>query len=324
MRCYRLYLAFWGCVLAVGGLRATPVSAQRVEAILSHDSVAVGDRFMLTLTVLHGFSEAPSFPNLADPDSAFGDLVPVGLVSAGTRMLELGVRLDSVVYSVTTFALDSARVGALPVSFDGGATTVHSTPMILPVLSLVPQEATGIRDLAAPVAFGRPLWPWFLLGLAVLMIGVLVWHIFFRSRLPEVVETSPAAPAPRPQDVALARLRALENAPLATRTQVETYYVELSDAARTYLEERLEVPALEITTRELAEALVAAHVQHLVPGGVPQQVERVLNLADLVKFADVTPPMEEGREALDEAVQIVKRIESKLGQIVAREPAATL
>lgn len=323
MRTRWLYLLFWIAVPTVAGLGVAPACAQRVEAVLSHDSVAVGDRITLTLTALHGFGQAPSFPSLAEPDSAFGDLVLVGLASAGMRMLEPGVRLDSVVYSVTTFALDTARVGPLPVSFDGGATIVRSDPMILPIISLVPQEATAIRDLAAPVEFGRPFWPYFLLGLAVLLISVLVWYIFFRRRKPQVIDADPSTPTPRPQDVALERLRALKNAPLATRLQVESYYVELSDAARTYLEARLEVPALEITTRELAQALVDARIQHMVPGGVPKQVERVLSLADLVKFADVTPPVEEGRVALGEAVQIVERIETKLDQIVAREPAAT-
>ena len=323
MRTRWLYLLFWIAIPTVARLGVAPAFAQRVEAVLSHDSVAIGDRITLTLTALHGFGQPPSFPGLAEPDSAFGDLVPVGLASAGMRMLEPGTRLDSVVYSVTTFALDTARVGPLPVSFDGGATIVRSDPMILPIISLVPQEATAIRDLAAPVEFGRPFWPYFLLGLAVLLISVLVWYLLFRRRKPQVIDADPLTPIPRPQDVALDRLHALENAPLATRLQVESYYVELSDAARTYLEARLEVPALEITTRELAQALVDARIQHMVPGGVPKQVERVLSLADLVKFADVTPPVEEGRVALGEAVQIVVRIETKLGQIVAREPAAT-
>ena len=318
MRSRWFYRTLWGLVAA--GAITIPAAAQRVQATLSHDSITVGDRFTLTLSVLHGYSEAPSFPGLTEPDSVFGDLVPIDLASAGMRVIEPGVRLDSVVYNMTTFALDTAHVGALPVSFDSGATFIRSTPMFLPVISLVPQEATSIRDLADPVEFGRPVWPYFLLGLAVIMAGVLVWYFFFRQRKPDVIEAVPTAPGPRPQDVALARLRALGDAPLATRPQVEAYYVELSDTARTYLEQRLEVPALEITTQELTQALLGARIQHMVPGGIPQQVERVLNLADLVKFADVTPPAEEGRDALGETVTIVERIETKLTQIMAREP----
>ena len=111
----------------------------------------------------------------------------------------------------------------------------------------------------------------------------------------------------------------LKHAPLAERIQVEAFYVDVSDILRTYIENRLHMPALECTTRELVQILVGPSVQHQVPSGIPEQLEQVLSLADLVKFADVTPAVNEGRSVLNEAVKIVKRVEVKFDQRAAAD-----
>ena len=289
--------------------------AQHVEAYLSADSVTVGEQFTLTITALHGFEEPPSFPAALDPDSAFGDLVPLSLLSAGPQVIEPGVRLDSVVYNVTTFALDTAIVPPLRVSFGGGSVEAYTPRLELPVVSLVSQDAASIRDLADPVDFGAPLWPYFLLAIAIVTLAGLIWYFFIRKRPPEVIVQAPADPAKPPHTIALARLRALETAPLITRDQVEAYYVELSDIVRTYLEHRLGMLALESTTAEICEALIGQDLQHRVPSGVPQDVDRILSLADLVKFADFTPESDQGRTARETSVQVVNRTETKLEQV---------
>lgn len=299
---------------------SAPVAlGQQLEASFSADTVSIGEQFTLTITALHGFAEPPSFPAVSDVDSAFGDIVPLGLVSAGLELMESNIRLDSVVYNVTTFALDSARLPPMRVSFDGGAAEAFTPAVTLPVKSMVTQEATGIRDLADPVEFGIPPWPYVLLGIAVVILAGLIWYFFIRRRPPEVIVRQAADPTRPPHKVALARLRALETAPLVTRSQIEAYYVELSDIVRTYLEHRLGVLALESTTREIGQALVDGEVRHMVPAGLPSQVDRILSLSDLVKFADYSPPADQGQQARSESVQVVERVETKLEQVASGE-----
>ncbi|MDE2834015.1 MAG: hypothetical protein OXM02_05790 [Bacteroidota bacterium] len=310
-------LVFACLIMGVSGVRG--VCGQQLEAYMSADSVTIGERFTLTLTALHGFDESPSFPPVADVDSVFGDFVPLGLISAGTEIIEPGVRLDSVVYGVTTFALDSAILPPLRVGFESGATEGMTPAVMLPVISLVSQEASGIRDLAEPVEFGTPRWPYFLLGLGVVILAGLIWYFFIRKRPPEVIVQAPADPENPPHLIALARLRALETAPMATRDQVESYYVELSDTVRTYLEHRLGILALESTTPEIRQALLSHDVGHMMPSGIPTQVERILSLADLVKFANFSPEPAQGQQARLESVDVVERVETKLGQVASGE-----
>ncbi len=310
-------------MLLVGLLMmASPAHAQRVEAYLSADSVTVGDRFTLTLVALHGFETTPSFPDPSAGETVYGDVEVLGVAASGGRALgadNSGTRLDSVVYEATTFALDTAYVPALSIVFSGNADTfsVATPPLILPVSSLVPSEAEGIKDLAPLVEFASPVWPYVLLGLAMLvLVGLLIYYLRERRRPPEP-EPPPPPSEPRvsPYEAAIKRLRLLEKASLDAPAEIKPFFVELSDLLRTYLEEGLGVPALERTTRELMGEFENRTVRYKLPGGAPQRVYGILELSDLVKFAEVKPPGAQSRMALDETRKTVDVIEAKLRQI---------
>jgi len=303
-------------------IQPDPIQAQRVDAYLSEDSVSVGDRFTLTLITMHGFDEIPSFPSL---DSTFGDIMPIDLLSAGTRYMDADVRLDSIVYEVTTFALDTARLAPLTIGFGNNSVTVLTPERMLWVTSLVSSDVTEIRDMAPSVDFDRPLWPYILLGLAILIAGFLIWHIIRQQRQsgPPPTHGNNDDYKPSPATIALERLHALEDTPLVSRDQIETYYVELSDALRAYIEHRLLIPALESTTQELVRDLVHPDIQHQVPAGIPGQLEQILSLADLVKFADISPSIPEGRTVLEEAIKVVRRVEIKFDQRASSEKLAS-
>ena len=309
-------------LLAVMLPAALPAQAQRVEAYLSVDSASVGDRFQLTLVALHGFAAEPSFPDASASDSVFGDLEVLGLATAGSRPLgedNAGARIDSIIYDVTTFALDTAMVPPLEVSFstNDGNVSASSNPLLLPVISLVPDETEAIKDLAPLVEFSGPTWPYVLLALALLIgLGLLLYYLRLRKRPPEP-EPLPPPSEPRisPYEAAVARLRRLETAPLDVPDEVKPFFVELSDTLRTYLEDGLGVPALERTTRELMQEFEAQTVRHKLPGGAPKRVHGILELADLVKFADFKPPDAQSRMVLGETRKTVDVIEAKLRQI---------
>lgn len=298
-------------------LAALPCRAQRVEAHLSVDSASIGERFSLIVYALHAFPGEPSFPAAAATDSTFGDLEVLGIHGAGSRMID-GARLDSVVYDVTSFALDSAHVPPLPVTFEGGAATATTEELMLPMKSLVEPGAAAVRDITQLEEFGMPPWPYVLLGLAAVLAGALLVYFLRRKKQPLVLEADPEPPRVSPYEEALERLRRLEDARPAVPPEVKYYYVELSAALRAYFEGALGLPALEQTTRELVQDFDRATVRHLVPGSIASRTENTLGLADLVKFADFLPPTADHARAVDEAITIVEQVQAKLNQI-ARE-----
>ncbi len=297
-------------------LGAGQAPAQRLDVAVSVDSARIGERFLLTVSALHGFSEEPQFP---DQGADFGDLEDVRTVSQGHVITGMSARFDSIVFDVTTFSLDSAVVLPLGVTLHGG-TRRDSTPrLVIPVASVVPADADTIRGMAEAVFFEEPRmksmppWPWVLLGIAVLATTGGLWYWYTRRRTQVVLGEAQEGPVRSPYELAMDRLGALEQADLTAKGSEEPYFVELSETLRMYLEQRIGVPALEMTTGEVLREF--ALIRYKIPGGVPDEVQRVLGLSDLVKFAEFTPPGHESRTTLTEARHVIEQLEAKQRQL---------
>ncbi len=291
--------------------------AQSVEVRLSVDSVRVGDRFYLTLRATHELTTEPVFPSLDAGAEVFGDLEAIAIEGSGFTQVEgrsPAVRLDSVVYEVTTFALDTAYVPSIPVDFvvDGDTAFYASPPIELPIISLVPEDAEDIRDLAPIVEFPRNVWPWIigLLLIAALVAG-LIYYLSRRGPLIEQVILRAPEPVVPPYQEAIKRLRTLEkNSDLKEAAQVKPYYVELTETLRVYLDRRLHIHAMESTSDELLMEIEALTRSEILPAQAAYLTKRILQVADLVKFADMRPRPEVGHQALVETRKVLEIIEA--------------
>jgi hypothetical protein len=130
-------------------------------------------------------------------------------------------------------------------------------------------------------------------GLAALLI--LKW-----LRRPRPV---PPPPPPRPPwEVALERLDEARHAGLLQTQRFAEFFDRVNDAVREYLGARFGFDGLESTTDETLRALRRAPAF-----GLPMpEVAAFLQECDLVKFADVTPTLEECERALSEAERVVR------------------
>lgn len=306
--------------LVLALMLAAPARAQRVTAYTSADTVTVGQRFLLSLVVERPPEAQPLFPDeVADTpvDEATGHRIlgDLEILARKARRGDVagtaaGLVRDSVIYEVTTFALDTARVPAIPVRFhapEADTFTVASAPFFVPVASLVPADAADIRDLAPLATFPRLVWHWVLLGMVVGLMALLLWVA--RRRKDGSPPAPPPAPPRSPFEEAHHRFRELEGVDLARPEAVKPYYVALSEALRIYLGRRLAVPAMEVTTRELVAHLERRVQEDRLASGVPGAVWGILELADFAKFADGHPAPAQGRAALEEARVTVHQVE---------------
>ncbi len=289
---------------------ASPLHAQELQLHVSEDSVTVGQRFYLSITAEHDFAADPQFPEPTD-SLVFGD-VEVLRRHARNSFPRGGVRIDSVVYEVTTFALDTAVVTPIPVMFTAGEDTfsVRTSERWVRVVSLVPSDAQDVRDLAPLVEFPRPMWL-YLAGAAalVLLVALIAFYVMRRRRRMPIEADLPAQPVEAADVEAMKRLRALEGIDLENAEAAQPYYTELSDTLRHYLARRLRVNSMESTTRELIRELSQRDVPRT---NTRTQLQDVLSLADYVKFADAVPTPERGHEALRTARNIVESVEEEL------------
>ena len=315
-------------VLAAGPLSAF---AQRAETMLSADSVTVGDRFELTVLLGHDGSNEVVFPHQFLPDSlqasslfTLGDFEILGIKRMGNRPYDGGGRIDSVVYEATTFALDTARVAGVPIGLKSGADTLSAMApaAMLPIGSLVPDDATELKDLAELATFERSWWPWFigLLALAGVLYGLWRWRN--RGEEDEADATVAAEPAIPPFEEAVRRLGRLQEADLSDPEQIKPFYVELTDILRTYVGKRTHVPALESTTRELLLRLKGSRSGQILPEDIIKEIDGILSHSDLVKFADLRPILEQTREMVDGTRTVIEQTESAYREEEERREAA--
>jgi len=140
--------------------------------------------------------------------------------------------------------------------------------------------------------------------LALLIIGGLVYWFFLRKK--PLTEEEKEALLP-PYDRALLELKRLENSKYLIQDEYKKYYSELTDIVRSYLEEDVHVSALESTTGQLISKL-----EMLKDSGELNlddetiiQFQKILQTADLVKFAKSKPSTsvaEQDRMAVEQIV----------------------
>ncbi len=139
---------------------------------------------------------------------------------------------------------------------------------------------------------------WLALGLAA--GAVVAWLVQRWRKRPKPV---PPPPPPRvPWEVAFERLHEARHAGLLEAKRFPDFFDRVNDAIREYLGARFGFDGLESTTDETLAALRRVH-----SFGIPMaEIAGFLQHCDLVKFADLTPTLDECERALSVAEQMVR------------------
>ncbi len=172
--------------------------------------------------------------------------------------------------------------------------TQASTGDVQPDRGPLPTELRPI-DIAVAVAAG-------LVALALIAwIAILVRNAIRRRK--GVAAPEPAAPPEAPESILLRELGRLRE--VAASLPRDQFYDGLSLALRAYATAVTGVPALDLTTTELARELGR---EPLVDENGRDSLVRALRRSDLAKFARREDPLAEAREALEEAAALAGRL----------------
>jgi hypothetical protein len=104
-----------------------------------------------------------------------------------------------------------------------------------------------------------------------------------------------------PYQVAYDELARIQGLHLPGKGHFKEYYTLVTDCLRNYLERQFQVPASERTTTELKAVL-----RH--SGLSPEQIRQLIDLfieGDLVKFAKVTPELEEAEAFIEQGRKLI-------------------
>jgi hypothetical protein len=171
---------------------------------------------------------------------------------------------------------------------DPTASVPNARPRDNPPARAQREEWVGLEQGLKWLAFG-------------LVAGALVaWLVQRWRKRPRPV---PPPPPPRvPWEVALERLHEARHAGLLETQRFPDFFDRVNDAIREYLGARFGFDGLESTTDETLTALRRVHTF-----GIPMaEIAGFLQHCDLVKFADLTPTLDECEQALVVAEQMVR------------------
>lgn len=300
-------------------LAAFPASASAapVEMRVAPSVIHVGDsvRVEVRVTPAEGVELPPEIKKLG----AFDVLSLARADSAGQAVFR---------YVLTTFELGQQTIPpvAIPVRSGGRVDTLRSNPWRVTVESLLPADSVAadsaqLRPAAAPLALrGAFRWGVFFLYLA-LLAALILGGRWLWARRPKKALLPAFVPAPvaRPPDaVALEALDAVAARAYVERGLFKPHYTEVMDVLRTYVEGRYSLEALDRTTPELLEAM---REKSIAPG-LRGTLAGLLEEADLVKFARVTPDAASARALLDAARTWVRESTAAAAAAAATSAAA--
>lgn len=204
------------------------------------------------------------------------------------------------------------RTGALEIPMiaagAGGPGEVRSEPIPIAVTSVGIESSKDIRPIKEPLSLPRDWRPLLLAALAAIIIALVAYFLWRRLRKrPGAAAPAPIVDARPPHEIALAELERLAALGLVERGRVVEHYVRLTEILRAYFAARYGIPALDMTTSEILEALR----KPLDRAGIRRSIEAygeitsLLHDADLVKFAEFVPDRTDALATVDRASRVV-------------------
>jgi hypothetical protein len=165
------------------------------------------------------------------------------------------------------------------------------------------QKMYDIKDIA-PANEGIGNWWKYLLGLLLISGFAALVYLYIKKRQKEKIEEEIYK---TPIEKATSLLNNLEKKELWQHGEVKAYYSELTDIVRNYIEEAIDIPAMESTTSELIEGLKTASQKKKMKLSKEtiDSLFVVLKQADLVKFAKSKPldfEITEDRKKIERAI----------------------
>ncbi|MDZ4748595.1 MAG: hypothetical protein SH808_08915 [Saprospiraceae bacterium] len=258
------------------------------QATLSADKteVRIGDQIKATILLNLGDGRELLNAEHIWPDSLKGIAVVDGPVWNRDKP-----ESSTATWSVALFDTGVVRIPFLPlvIKNQGQTDTIFTNDFSVKVMPVEPDSAglSGIKDI-----YEQPFHPGYykkyiplLIGFLLLIAGLLLW---LRQRKSKRVVSEIVAVPLLPHEWAGKALDELAERKLWQRGEIKEHYTYLTDILREYLERRFGIHAKEQTSDEILVQLSKHHLSNVLL----TDIEELLSVADLIKFAKADPGMD--------------------------------
>lgn len=275
-----------------------------VSASIDSTTLSLGDQTDLHLRAICAPEEHVLFPVYGETLIPEVEIVDRTIIDT-MRLNDGRVQMDQ--YLTLTSFKDSLFY-IPPVPFVSGDDTLYSSPLSLNVIQPFEMDTTEAITDIKPV-MNAPVWVWgtlrwVLLALLVIALGTSIWYLskYLAQRNSADEENRPKETERPAEEIALEQLDAIKEAKIWQEGQVKEYHTQLTDVIREYIARRFDVRSTEKTSDETLNAMkpLLADNKELY-----QRLQKMLSLADLVKFAKWNALPDENENSLNAAYRFV-------------------
>jgi len=295
---FNLYILFF--------LLSTSLFAQKVTTSVDTTKNKIGAEFKLTIK-----TDVDTFSKVKFPEAKnFGALEVIHSYKIDT--VRNGARYELIKkYGLTQFDSGKYTIQRIPVLINGKPVFSDSIKVEVNDIQVdtLKQKMYDIKDIAEVKS---PLGTWWIYILIFFAIGIAGYFIYQFIKKRQNQPKAEVIVFKSPIEKATTLLQQLENKELWQKGEIKDYYSELTDIARNYIEEEINIPAMESTTSELIDGLRKAAKQKKLKlsNETVENLEKVLKQADLVKFAKVKPldfEIEEDKKRISSSIVIIHK-----------------
>ncbi len=287
-----------------------------VSASIDSTMLMIGDQTAMHLSVTQEANERVEMP-------VFGETLQDGIEIVDRSAVDTTTLPDGrlqLSQELTLTSFKDSLFAVAPIAVVSGGDTFRTEPMALNVIQPFEVDSslaiTDIKDIEKAPIYWWGILRWILLALAV--IGLFVgaysgvqWYRKHFLKEEEVIEPELLRPA---DEVALEKLDEIKAQKIWKDGKVKEYQTELTDVVREYIGRRFDVQSTEKTSDETLRAM-----KPLIDKELFAKLSKMLQLADLVKFAKWHTTPDENEQALSTAYEFVN--ETK--EVINDEMSAT-
>ncbi len=291
-------------------LIALPLAAMAqvvVNARIDSLQLFVGEQTGIILDVTVDARQRVQLPALQRGQQLVPNVEVVGALPTDTAFLNEGQRMQLTQKYVVT-AWDSALYYLPPLEVLVDTTTYKTKSLALKVYT-VDVDTVHVDRYCGPKAEMEPpfawadwrLLVWCSLAVALLLALAIALYVSLRTGAPliRIVRRKPKAPA---HEVALLEINKIKQERTWKQEDGKEYYTLLTDALRTYIQDRYGFSAMEMTSGEIIERLVQENDEEAL-----DELRSLFQTADLVKFAKHLPQINENDANLMTALQYIQQ-----------------
>lgn len=277
-----------------------------VEAVIDSIQIFVGQQAHVTLTTHAKENAKIEFPQFKPTEYITPGVEVLSNHELDAKPQDNGFVARSMVYTLTSFDDTLYYLPPMTVKIDG--QTYKSKSLALKVLT-IEVDTTNVEQFFGPKDVQDSPFQWsdwslsFWLSVVLLVLLALCYYLYLRLRDNKpIISRIRIVKRLLPHQKAMKEIEQIKADKMVASENSKEYYTKLTDTLRKYIEERYGFNAMEMTSSEIIEKLMAVQDEKAL-----SELRHLFLTADLVKFAKYSTLINENDMNLVNAIEFINQ-----------------